>query len=1026
MSNMKTVLIIHLSDLHILVEDAPKWSQGKAEKIARSACRSGPHSQVIIIISGDIAYGGSTSEYCVAESFLNSVVLQAEKLVGCSVKLVLAPGNHDCDFSEKSKLRELARILTNNETVDDSEMLEKLAAPLANYRAFESRVESFHFHEKNLLQKNGVFEFDDFKIQIRVFISPLYSSKNERKGELFLPPSLIESGWQDDCFRVVVMHHPTSWFVEDAGRPVRTALRAHAHLVLYGHEHIPEISQITTPMHGVATEVIEVDGAVLSQHGNSDQSSFITFKIDEATNAVEPLQHEWQSTIDCYVTSSLAACARGTGWIGLPRKASAYALRTTFQEKIRDPGIAISPRAGKYILAKDLYVFPELAEPIKVGSAQEAIFTATRLLSPEEILSGIVIQGDEKAGKTALLYRLFETYHQAGYVPLYVSLRDHKIKSGKDFEKIIATSILDIYSGLTVDAFFAVPKDRRVYLFDDIDALTKPSIRDDLVAVLKTQAAYFAATTTMRPELTEVLTGDSSGTVGNIRQVKISKMSSVMRGKLINNWVVNVELTSVADGEVFVARIDHLEKSAVVTLGHNLVPRVPHMLLIFLQSSSASSHSKLESGALAHYYQFLVAQYLLAVGVKSEDLDEPISFARIVSYTMHRTGKDYITREELEKCNSQFGEEFIPGSLNARLNMLTNAKLLLEFGSDSYKWREPYAYYLFLGGYLSRNLENPQVRAAVTDMVSHLYVRTNANALLFLVHDSKDTQVFRDITNVIEKLFSKNKPLKLGEDTKEFGDFIRNANALIQPTCPMEMRERRNAERDVRRDTNGDGDGLAERRNNSDALSELEEITVLFKTSEILGQVLKEQYASIPRSTREPIVVALLEAYLRGAGGLIRKMALNKSLLQKWIEKQFVEQGETMDDGERAIAAQSFVAQLVQMFMFGFFQKLAESIASDKTLDLVRNIKWPDSLEPKVLSLACELNVQRSIPFGQIDSILKAAEGDPAFVALVRNLVQMRISLFHTKATELQALASRFKIGVQKLNTIDFIENKKR
>lgn len=57
---------------------------------------------------------------------------------------------------------------------------------------------------------------------------------------------------------------------------------------------------------------------------------------------------------------------------------------------------------------------------------------------------------------------------------------------------------------------------------------------------------------------------------------------------------------------------------------------------------------------------------------------------------------------------------------------------------------------------------------------------------------------------------------------------------------------------------------------------------------------------------------------------------------------------------------------------------------------------------------------------------MKAAEGDPAFLALIRNLVQTRISLFHTRAQDIQSLSSRFKLDVKKVNVVEFVGMQKR
>lgn len=1017
-----TCLIVHLSDLHIDMPTEERWSKDRAQLIARSAVRKGPQDLVLLIASGDIAYAGRSAEYEVAEGFFEEIKKEIELLAQCPVMLLVAAGNHDCDFSVTSKLRTFARTQLIQETINDPEMLEKLVAPLANFRSFENRVESFDYSERGQMQKSGIVFSGDLKIQVRVWNSALFSEIKEKKGELFLTPSLFETGWQNDCLRISVMHHPPSWFTASASRSIRTALRKHAHILLFGHEHFPEVGEIATHAHGRHAEAIEVDGAVLQPHGTGNESSFITLEIEAESNSVSVMLHDWAEAEGVFETKSLTDLNRNDGWMNIPRKIESFAFSPAFEERLRDPGISVFTKSNKKVTAVDLYTYPDFSEKISSKSNAETIFSGEVLLKQSQLVGGVVLQGDEKAGKTAFLFRVFESYHSAGLLPVYICLKDHKIKNVKDFQKILETSLQQTYPHETLHAFAAIPKAKRIFLLDDIDVLTKPELRTELVRFLRAQCDCFMATTTLRTQLAEVLTEDDTGAVGQIRQIKWVRLSYQKRSQLISKWVKIVE--QVEDQEEFLSRLDSLEKSASITLGNNLVPRVPHMLLIFLHASSGTSQAKLESGALASYYNYLVTGQLLGAGVKSDEVDEYISFARVIAYFMHSSEKTYVSTDDVEVCNATFSSEFYPGHANARLNILRNAGLLMDYGSDAYQWRHSYLHYLFLGGYLGTNNDRPEVVDAIQRMCKHLYVRANANALLFLVHFNKDRMVFSALTEVLGKLFESDKPLCLGEDTREFNLLVRDAKNLFLPEDGViAERDKMNRSHDSRDDDRGDG--FSEKENSDDAITVLEELIVLFKTSEILGQVLKEQYASINRSTREPIVVALLDAYRRASGGIIRKLAANKELIRKSLQNQNGV-GQELTEQKRAEKAQIFVSELVQMFMFAFFQKLGDCIASDKTLDLIRNIKWTDELEPQVFLLACELNLQRSLPFARIDNLLLAANNDTAFVALIRNLVQVRVSIFHTKAQELQALASRFKVDVNSLTAIEFRESKKR
>lgn len=1020
---MNTCLIVHLTDLHIKQEDADLWTEQRALLIAQSAARDSGYEACLLVVSGDSSYSGQPEQFEIAEAFLSHLTAALTRLTNCITKVVVAPGNHDCDFSEKSPLRDFARTQKTEATLGSSELINKLAEPLRNFKVFESKTDTFPFTERVSVHKSGVLSLEKHRIQLRVFNSPLYSTIQEQKGDLFLPLETFEKGWEPGCIRVAVIHHPSHWFDQSISRGIRSALRANAHLTLYGHEHIPEVNSVNGYALGSKAASVEVDGAVLQEDRSSSKSSFISLNLDLNASSLQSLLHSWDKDSLCFVTQELSDLSRSGDWIDLPKCERHFSVSPAFEERLNDPGIVAMTNTGRAVKLGDLYVPPDLASALKGKSGAEEIFSSKLLFDLERFEGGAVLQGDEKFGKTALLYRLFDGFHAAGLVPIYLPLRDHKIKASDDFRKVLRSAIKTIYPNESEDSFLAVTHERRIFLVDDIDVLRTESLRTTFIDFLKSRCAHFFATTTIKTQLSEVLTHDTAGTIGQIRQVKIDRFNSAKRSEMIHNWVITVEKKE--DDEELLARVDYLEKGATAALGHNMVPRVPHMLLIFLQSSSASSPTKLESGALAHYYTYLVTQHLLTSGIKREEIEEYLSIARLISFQMHKEGRIYITSTELEACNKIFSERYIPGSLQSRLNVLRNAKLLEEYGADAYQWRHGYFHYLFLGEYLGKHIHDPAIRAIIDDMCQHLYVRSNANAFIFLVHFSKDSSVFLSIQKVIEGLFKTEQKLKLGYDTKGFKEVMQDVRELYVPTEGA-IAQRKKRHQRVDENERRNGDGLSEAKKTDSAISTLEELIVLFKTSEIVGQVLKEQYASIERATREPMVVALLDAFLRASGKIIREMTVNKDLLHKFIEKKLGELGSELTAEERANAAQEFVSELVQMFMFAFFQKLGDCVSSEKTLDLIRNISWPDELEPKVFLLTCELNLQRPIPLGNIDSLLKLADSDPAFVALIRNLVQLRISMFHTRAPDLQALGKRFKLPLRNLNAIDFRETRTR
>src|SRR5437899_2003604 len=96
------VAILHLSDIHI--QSDTDWIIGRAEKIAQAVLGTWERLETIfIVISGDIANQGLREQYDVASNFLLSIKSYLQEQSNSEVVFLLAPGNHDCDFSSSDQ-----------------------------------------------------------------------------------------------------------------------------------------------------------------------------------------------------------------------------------------------------------------------------------------------------------------------------------------------------------------------------------------------------------------------------------------------------------------------------------------------------------------------------------------------------------------------------------------------------------------------------------------------------------------------------------------------------------------------------------------------------------------------------------------------------------------------------------------------------------------------------------------------------------------------------------------------------------
>jgi len=101
------LLLLHLSDIHIKSEG--DFILKRATLIADAM--SGLDTLIegcIVVVTGDIAYSGQADQYVLAEQFLDQLKARLVKTVMVSeIHVVLAPGNHDCDFSTPNQVRDI-------------------------------------------------------------------------------------------------------------------------------------------------------------------------------------------------------------------------------------------------------------------------------------------------------------------------------------------------------------------------------------------------------------------------------------------------------------------------------------------------------------------------------------------------------------------------------------------------------------------------------------------------------------------------------------------------------------------------------------------------------------------------------------------------------------------------------------------------------------------------------------------------------------------------------------------------------
>lgn len=261
MGSLGGITLVHASDFHVRAREADPLSRAYDIRalflfdVAEVAKDLG--LPTALVFSGDIAFKGAVSDYDAARAMFSAILARLGLQEQC---ILVVPGNHDVDRRKACELS--ARVLRDQlrsvgDVAADQLFVDRrfdLLAPLEAFQRFAMAYDC-------LIQgENGYWEVDnegsstashyltaDFPLVIRGVSTVHISDRNDdlmedlnhlddgshmyvARGQLACVPTN-----PDGPFRILVAHHPPSWW---RFSPDRGALaNARYHLQLYGHEH---------------------------------------------------------------------------------------------------------------------------------------------------------------------------------------------------------------------------------------------------------------------------------------------------------------------------------------------------------------------------------------------------------------------------------------------------------------------------------------------------------------------------------------------------------------------------------------------------------------------------------------------------------------------------------------------------------------------------------------------------------------------------------------------------------------------
>jgi len=1013
--------VLHLSDIHFRRENDParKYGECVAKACYQVARRS---DEFIVVVTGDIAFGGQAIEYKYARELILLISSKLQAETGRPINVFLAPGNHDCSLIPEDPVRTITidKVVETQGAEITPAFIEKCTEAQVEYFKFEASIRRLEPVFEDKLWKEFELPVGGGILRISSINAAWMSKLHESAGQLVFPIQNYSEQLEAPCsLRLALIHHPLNWYCQQTYHPMRRALKTHCNAILSGHEHSIG-SEVVSDLSG-STLMLEAPSLQPHEDNLDPQFTCLLFETENKVvyetrfKATENFPEQSGDEIEHSFDTS-------------PKCSRLNKIHPEFLKVLMDPGGNFTHPLRGSLSAEEIFVYPQLEENDS-EVAKKTVF-GDEICAGWETGKRVLILADDEGGKTFLLRKYFCDIHEQGGLPLYIKSEDIKSVTEREIDKLIDQVSAQQY--VNPDEFKYAEKNIKVILVDDIDRIKGDlKVQERLVEILQNRFVSVVLTGNTRYKLNELVGGEISKYLIEYSAYKIRPFGHLLRNTLIRKWCMLGNVKTLID---FDRKVYGAETLVNGILGKSLVPAKPVYLLIFLQSNEQNEQGELQNSSFSYYYQYLITKSLKDAGYRSDEFDEMFSYLSQMAWYFKENGRRELSTAELREFNAKFSDDFTSVDFDQRINLLYGAKIIAKNG-DYYRFTYAYIYYLLVGKYLSDNLHEEEIMRAVENYCEQLYVRENANIMMFLTHYSSDPRVINKISSSLDFCFSDEVPLHLNGDMEAINSLVESAARLVIKDLDVGENQKNNKKHQDRFDSENTEDDerdnsvreIDHRKDTNAVLSISSDINLTIKTSEILAHIVKNYYGSIKKDRKQQYIQSIFDSSLRTLSKLFSKIIEQPQGFVAEIEKELAERFPKMLPGDRTAQAKKFAFQLVGLITTSFIARTGNLVSSDKIReDVSRTVAEKKGNAYRLIEVASCLTQPGHIPFDSLDSLARDLKANKFAFTILQSLVYYHLHMFHTTDKDKQRLSSIALISIQQSRVIDLKSRKSK
>lgn len=677
---------------------------------------------------------------------------------------------------------------------------------------------------------------------------------------------------------------------------------------------------------------------------------------------------------------------------------------SSFLEWLNDTEVVLKSRAAEVIELDDIYIYPDL----RSLDSDDDSFLEISSAQLSETEGYTLVLGEEQSGKSALAKSLYKDAFMNGKKPIFV---DAESLNESDIVKLCDKSIKNQY--IKIGSLSEIALTERFLIIDNFASISLNNKHQNIL--LDSIEKEFSVCVILASDSFQYVIPDIEG-MARFSVKEILPLGNFKREKLIEKWVSVGRDKEIDEAELFY-NVDELKTRMDSLVRRSVIPPKPIYLLSLLQIFEAYTAQQIDLTSFGHCYQYLVYQALEKADISGKDIDKYMNVMTEFAWSQFENGGE-LSQEALTIFFKKYSETYLAIDEEKVIGRLVNCSILSR-NENGYKFKYPYIYYFFASKYISEQYnKSDDVRRSFIYLLENLHKEDCANIIVFITHHTKDAWILDEIQVCMMDLFQEENAATLNRESLKFMEsFLGDIPDLILEQRRIEDEREKNAhDLDRMEKKNKNYESEIENLEPSDTLAR---INKAFKGIEILGQIVRNRSASLPKEMLVDLVREGFDTGLRFLSYFLRISDASEGEVIKIIE-HILQENPRVSDKDLEKEAKHTYMLLTYGVIFGVLRKISSSMGGVEVEEVCRIIEEDNGTPAiKLINQSMHLHFHKRLDFKRITDLQKEFRSNPTCKRILKENVVQHTYMFPVEYKEKQKIAQSLNISMQSQRRIE-------